>query len=281
MEPYIDQLITAYGRSNALPRYTPTDVGILRLENLPDDEDLADSALNRYQTIIGKLLYPASQLRVDIAFHVAFLARGMSRPTPRHYDYALQVVDYLNTTKAYTMTYKSPVDGAPDNLQLHGFSDASFADSNDRRSTSGFLYKLAGGTVSHRSAKQRLVTTSTTEAEYVALAIAAKEATWLTRLLKQIRYTGNDIDPVRLYGDNEPALKLLQSDGHHERTKHIDIAYHYAKERVKSGRLQVLPLRSADMAADGLTKPLDRLAHERYLTHIGLTKPVIFATRTG
>jgi hypothetical protein len=188
LEPYIDKLTDSYDRGDAYPRYTPTDVGILRLQKLPDDQHLDDRALNRYQTIVGKLLYSASQLRVDIAFHVAFLARGMSRPTPRHYEYALQVIDYLNTTKSHVVTYQSPNRGQSANLQLHGYSDASFADCSDRKSTSGFLFKLAGATVSHRSAKQRIVTTSTTEAEYVAMVAAAKEATWLTRLLHQIRY---------------------------------------------------------------------------------------------
>jgi hypothetical protein len=84
LEPYIDKPTDSYDRGDAYPRYTPTDVGILRLQKLPDDQHLDDRALNRYQTIVDKLLYPASQLRVDIAFHVAFLARGMSRPTPRH-----------------------------------------------------------------------------------------------------------------------------------------------------------------------------------------------------
>lgn len=280
MEPYIDQLTASYSRGNALPRFTPTDVGILRLQNLPDDQHLDDSALHRYQVVIGKLLYPASQLRVDIAFHVAFLARAMSRPTPRHYDYALQVVDYLNTTKAHVMTYKSPRSSDPNNLQLHGYSDASFADCTDRRSTSGYLFKLAGGTISHRSAKQRLITTSTTEAEYVAMATAAKEATWLTSLLRQIHYNTDDTNPVLLYGDNQPAIKLLHSEGHHQRTKHIDITYHYTKERVKLGKLNVQYVRTTDMAADGLTKPLERVAHERYLSQIGLSKPTIIATGT-
>jgi hypothetical protein len=281
MEPYIDKLTDSYERRDAYPRYTPTDVGILRLQKLPEDQHLDDRALNRYQTIVGKLLYPASQLRVDIAFHVAFLARGMSRPTQRHYEYALQVVDYLTATKAYVMTYKSPDAGRSANLQLHGYSDASFADCSDRKSTSGFLFKLAGATVSHKSAKQRIVSTSTTEAEYVAMAAAAKEATWLTRLLHQIRYRTDDTSPVLLYGDNEPAIKLLQTDGHHERTKHIDIAYHYTKERIKIGRLNVQHVRSTDMAADGLTKPLDRPAHERFLSQIGLSKSTIIATRTN
>jgi hypothetical protein len=89
---------------------------------------------------------------------------------------------------------------------LHAYSDASFADAEDCKSTSGYLFKFAGGTVCHRSSKQKLVTTSTTEAEYVGRTYAAKEATWLARLLKQIGYQGTDVRPMKLYGDNQPSI---------------------------------------------------------------------------
>jgi hypothetical protein len=110
----------------------------------------------------------------------------------------MQVVDYLYSTKALTIGYQA-LASTPDlaidvyckalspsplgNLGLHAYSDASFADAKDRKSTSGYLFKLAGGTVCYHSSKQKLVTTSTTEAEYVGLTYAAKEATWLKRLL--------------------------------------------------------------------------------------------------
>jgi hypothetical protein len=91
-------------------------------------------------------------------------------------------------------------------LGLCAYSDASFADAKDRKSTLGYLFKFAGGIICYKSCKQKLVTTLTTEAEYVALTYAAKEATWLVRLLEQIGYLGNDVYPVKLYGDNEPSI---------------------------------------------------------------------------
>lgn len=160
-------------------------------------------------------------------------------------------------------------------LGLHAYSDASFADAEDRKSTSGYLFKLAGGTICHKSCKQRLVTTSTTEAEYVGLTYAAKEATWLARLLKQVGYLGEDAHPIKLYGDNQPSIDLVASEGHHERTKHVDIYYHYIKDRVKDGHLALQHVRTHEMAADGLTKPLDKLAHLHWVKQIRLCKPTI------
>jgi phosphopantetheinyl transferase (holo-ACP synthase) len=160
-------------------------------------------------------------------------------------------------------------------LGLCAYSDASFADAEDRKSTSGYLFKFAGGTICYKSCKQKLITTLTTKAEYVALTYAAKEATWLVRLLEQIGYLGNDVYLVKLYGDNKPSIQLVSAEGYHERTKHVNIYYHYIKDRVKEGHLSLQHIRTHDMAADGLTKPLDKLAHRRFLDQVGLRKPII------
>jgi hypothetical protein len=238
MESYLDKLGRDYHRELAPPRYNPIDPKVLKLKLRAKDDIAPKQLTERYQSLIGKLLYPASQLRVDVSFAVGYLARAMSNPTELHFQYAMQVVDYLYSTKALTMGYQAPAStpdlaidvyckasspSPPGNLGLHAYSDASFADAEDRKSTSGYLFKLAGGTVCHRSSKQKLVTTSTTEAEYVGLTYAAKEATWLKRLLRQVGYSGNDIHPIKLYGDNQPSLQLVASEGHHERTKHVDI----------------------------------------------------------
>jgi hypothetical protein len=104
--------------------------------------------------------------------------------------YALQIVNYLYTYKSLVMRYKAPANAsdlavkfyskaslhADSNLGLHAYSDASFANAEDRKSTSSYLFKFASSTICHKSSKQQLVTTSTTEAEYVSLTFCAKEA---------------------------------------------------------------------------------------------------------
>jgi hypothetical protein len=91
-------------------------------------------------------------------------------------------------------------------FRLHAYSDALFADAEDRRSTSSYLFKFTGGTICYCSSKQKLVTTSTTEAKYVSLTYAAKEATWLACLLKQVSYLSNNLCPIKLYSDNLPSI---------------------------------------------------------------------------
>jgi hypothetical protein len=224
---------------------------------------------------------------------VGYLARAMSNPTKLYYQHALQVVNYLFTTKDLVIGYQAPASGSsvdinvyskassplpPTNLGLHAYSDASFADAENRKSTSGYLFKLVGSTICYRSSKQKLVTTLTTEAEYVGLTYAAKEATWLKRLLQQVGYTGKDIHPIKLYSNNQPSLQLVASEGHHKRTKHVDIYYHYIKDQVHDGQLILEHVGTKDMAADGLTKPLDEIAHGRFLQQVGLRKPQLIVS---
>jgi hypothetical protein len=118
MESYIDKLGTDFKRANAPRRYHPLAVKALKLQ-LRAKDDLAPPQLTqRYQSIIGKLLYPASQLRADIAFAVGYLARAMSNPTELHFEYALQVLDYLYTTKITRYPNEMPIN-PPSNTPLY------------------------------------------------------------------------------------------------------------------------------------------------------------------
>jgi hypothetical protein len=85
---------------------------------------------------------------------------------------------------------------------------------------------------------------------------------------------------MKLYGDNQPSIMLTASEGHHERTKHVDIYYHYIKDQLKDGYLTLEHVGTKDMAADGLTKPLDDVGHQRFLRQIGLRRPYL-TTATG
>jgi hypothetical protein len=294
MESYIEKMARDL---NYTPRNCkiPLTYSALLLTPGSPDEPVDEKVQKRYQQVVGKLLYPACLTRVDVAFHVNYLGRFSAHPTQEHLDHAYHVVDYLYTYKNLVMVFQQAGKVTIDALSftsadepqrvnvpgvnLAGYSDAAFADSNDRKSTSGFLFRLAGGTASHKSTKQKLVATSTTQAEYVALSDAAKEGIWLQRLLKQLGYMGKDRYPILIYGDNQPSLDLIKAYGHHERTKHIDIRYHYVREKVESGEIVLQHVRTQDMAADGLTKPLGSIAHWRFVEMVGLKAPTI--NRTG
>src|SRR5690349_24524472 len=121
---------------------------------------------------------------------------------------------------------------------IEGYSDADWGGSpDDRRSTTGYVFILNGGAITWNSKKQPTVALSTTEAEYMALAQATKEAIWLQRFLAEI---GVD-SPAKMviYSDNQSAISLARNSTFHARTKHIDIQHHFLREKIESGELEI------------------------------------------
>ena len=155
----------------------------------------------------------------------------------------------------------------PSSMRI-GFSDADWAgDQDDRRSTTGNMFFLSGGAVSWFSKKQATVALSTAEAEYIALSQGAQEGTWLKRLLTEL---GMSDSPTVILEDNQGAIAIAKNPVNHSRTKHIDIRYHYIRECVQNGQIQVQYCPTFDMKADILTKPLTRQRFEYLRREIGL-----------
>ena len=146
-----------------------------------------------------------------------------------------------------------------------GYSDADWAgDLSDRKSTSGYCFTFCRGVISWRANKQSCVALSTAEAEYVALSAASQEAIWLQNLLKDFKI---NVEPMKIYGDNQSSLSMSKASKAHGRAKHIELKYHYIKDMVNSGKINVEYCPSADMIADIFTKglPAERFARLRLL----------------
>lgn len=152
---------------------------------------------------------------------------------------------------------------------LSGYVDADWAsDVNDRRSTSGFVFMLGGAAISWESKKQTSVALSSTEAEYIAAAHAAKEAVWLRRLLTEL---GLDTShPTTLHIDNQSAIAIARNPEFHDRTKHIQVRYHFLLQVVESGDIALEYIPTGDQIADVLTKGLAREKHEDFAWCMGL-----------
>ena len=129
---------------------------------------------------------------------------------------------------------------------------------------------MAGGPVSWKSARQHCVTLSSTESEYYALTNAAKEASWLRLLLSDLGYSQSDIIPTLLYGDNIPSLQLAKNPEHHQRSKHIDIQWHFIRNEVRDRKVVLSHVGTEFMTADGLTKVLGTVKHRRFIELLGM-----------
>ena len=115
--------------------------------------------------------------------------------------------------------------------KLEGFSDADWAgDHADRRSTSGYVFQLANGAIAWASRKQSSVALSTWEAEYMALSVATQEVIWLCRLLEEMQ--SEQQEPTIVWEDNQGAISTAKNPVFHNRTKHIQIRYHFVHEAV-------------------------------------------------
>ncbi|KAI1000057.1 hypothetical protein K3495_g8141 [Podosphaera aphanis] len=117
-----------------------------------------------------------------------------------------------------------------------GYSDADFAGHPSRKSTTGSLWMFAGSPITRASKLQKTVSTSTTEAEYLAMLYNAKEAVWIAELLYQVGYTSR-VECLKIYCDNKAAIELTKNPVFHAKTKHIDLAAHYVRELISDGRI--------------------------------------------
>ena len=260
---YTHSILKRFKMENCNPVSTPSEMGKKFRKTTQEDQPF-DVTL--YQQAIGCLTYASLISRPDIAVATGTLAQYMSNPNTEHWSGVKRVLRYLKGTLNYGLYYSRSDD---DNLV--GFSDADWAgDLDTRRSTSGYSFHIGRSLVSWSSRKQVTVAKSSTEAEYVALSSATQEAIWLRRLIGEIRF--QKCPPTLINEDNQGAIDLSKNAKHHERTKHIDIAFHFIRERVSSSEIVVEHCPTNDMVADVLTKAVPRVKFEKFRSCLGVCK---------
>ncbi len=201
-----------------------------------------------YNECVGSLFYLSVCTRPDIAQVVGALARYMAAPIVEHWEAALGVVRYLVGTADYGLTFGGR------NETLVGYCDADYAgDLDSRRSTTGYVFLMFGGAVSWSSRLQPTVAVSTVEAEYLSAGQAVKEALWFQKLGADLIL---NLGHVQIYCDNQGAIQLLKHPIASQRSKHIDMIHHFARERVARKEINFVFCRTEDMKADILTKAL-------------------------
>ncbi|XP_066361011.1 secreted RxLR effector protein 161-like [Miscanthus floridulus] len=214
-----------------------------------------------YRSIIGGLCYLV-HMRSDIAFTVGYVSRFMEDPREDHWATVKRLLHYVKGMVDHGIIF--PKTGGS-RLQLTVFSDVDMAgDIDEQRSTSGVLVFLGSAPILWLSLKQKVVALSTCEAEYIAVATAACQVVWLRRLLGEP--TGVEAHPPALMVDNQPAITLAKNPVLHDRSKHIDMKFHFLRDYVDGGQIVIEFVETGHQLADVLTKPLDSLI----LSSIGL-----------
>lgn len=216
-----------------------------------------------YMSIVGSLLYVSVITRPDITYAVQALGRHMQSCGNEHMIAAKRVLRYLQGTKDLGLVYEAGETGSDNGIGqpcVVGFSDADWGgDLDTRRSTTGYLFMIeeTRGVVSWGSKLQPTVALSSAEAEYMAACAAVQEAVHLRLLMSDLGFEQRE--PTVIYEDNQGCIALSDNPVYHRRTKHIDIRYHFIRERVASKEIELkyVPTKYqlADLLTKGLAKP--------------------------
>ncbi|CAL5421106.1 unnamed protein product [Camellia sinensis] len=184
-----------------------------------------------YKQMVGSLMY-LTATRPDIMHAVSVISRYMECPTKTHLLAAKRIFRYLQGTKEFGLFYKNG-----EKLGLFGFTDSDYAgDSDDRKSTSGYVFMMGTGAISWSSKKQPIVTLSSTEAEFVAATACAYQAIWLKKIIKELNF--KEDGPTQIYCDNSSAIKLSKNPVLHGRSKHMK--YHFLRDLTNDGVINLI-----------------------------------------
>ena len=247
MKGFVEDMLLCSGVTGGAR--TPATDGLFELRT--DATLSTEEKRKEFHSLVAKLLYLAKKTRPDCLTTVAFLATRVSKCTDQDWEKLIRLLKYVNATKERGIVLRPGRDG----IIVKVYVDASYGVHPDGKSHTGCCIVVgATGPVHCKSAKQQIVTKSSTEAELVALSDSASQGLHLRQFVIAQGYT---CGPVTLYQDNMSTMALVErgrSAG--ERTRHIDIRYFWIKERVDSGEAIVRHLGTKDMYANLLTKPL-------------------------
>jgi len=207
-------------------------------------------------------MYAMVASRPDIAFAVSVVSQHSKNPGPPHWTAVRRIIRYLAGTQTWGLMYGARNCG--------GFTDAEWGSGKDRRSVSGYVFMINGAAVSCASKKQPTVALSSTEAEYVVLTQGVKESLWLGELLQDLGALKYQHEIRLLHCDNQGAIALTKNPEYHARTKHIDIQYHFIRQHVEAGAIQLTYCPTYKMTADIFTKPLPRPQFQKHVLGLGV-----------
>ncbi|KAJ9540465.1 hypothetical protein OSB04_026971 [Centaurea solstitialis] len=255
---YVFDLLKRFDMSGCSSAKTPMSVTTqlhADLSGKPVDQKV-------YRAIIGSLMYLTAS-RPDIMFATCVCARYQANPKESHLQAVKQILKYLKGTPNLGLWY--PKDSS---FELKAFTDADHAGCKlNRKSTSGSCQFLGDKLVSWSSKKQNCVSLSTAETEYVAAASCCSQVLWMKTQLADYGY---QFHRIPIYCDSQSAIKITANPIQHSKTKHIDLRYHFIKDHVEKGNVE---LHFVELLADLFTKAFDEKRFNYLLNQLGMLDP--------
>nr|XP_010912064.1 uncharacterized protein LOC105038071 [Elaeis guineensis] len=228
-----------------------------------------DQTVKSQQQQSSKDTYNEQQQQTDAEIQtqeeaVSIVSRYMDKPGKAHWSAVKWILRYIKGTSKLGLIFT-----AQSNCIVTGFCDSDYAcDLDRRRSLTGYVFTLSGCAVSWKATLQSIFALSTTEAEYMALTEAEKEAIWLKGLVQDLDLEQDCLD---IHCDSQSALHLARDQMYHERTKQVDVRYHFIRDLVEKGDVRLQKIYTAYNLADMFTKPILAIKFKNFLNLIGIS----------
>lgn len=277
----LKRVLEKFGMENCKPVATPMEANFQH-ELLKGDKPENEEMENKCRKAIGCIMYAMLCTRPDFSVSISILSRYQACASKGLWQALKRVLRYIKGTLDYSLAFNCK------NFKhyIEGYADSDWAgDGVDRKSTSGYVFKVLGCTISWSSKKQLSVALSSTESEYVALSSACSEACWLKKLCEDfdVKSEGDESKcdetegdesrrdkSVIIYEDNQSAIKVSKNPEQHTRMRHIDVRHHFIREKVSEGIVEVKYLPTYEQIADVLTKPLGWVLFGEFRKHLGV-----------
>ncbi|KAG6613804.1 Retrovirus-related Pol polyprotein from transposon TNT 1-94 [Phytophthora cinnamomi] len=239
---FLKSILSKFGMQDSKPVKTPQDPGLKLTKNMCEGGCKHEDTMKNvpYRSAVGALMYLMVATRPDLAAAVGVLSQFAADPCPTHWQALKRVLRYLQATTTHGIEF-SKGDGCG---VVCGYSDADWAgDIESRRSTSGYAFMMNGG--------------------------GDAEAVWLKVFLRELGEMASD-EAIKIYEDNQGSIALAKNPEFHKRTKHIDIRYHFVREKVEDGQVVLEYCSTKDMLADIMTKAITSVQFEVLRHKLGI-----------
>ena len=202
-----------------------------KLASVQDDSECIDTVKTPYSSAVGSVMYAMISTRPDLAYAIGLVSRFMSIPGSVHWEAVKWLLRYIKGSHDLSLVYTKGKD-----LSVIGYCDSDHGGDLDRkRSTSGYVFTVGGNTISWKSCLQSVVALPSTEAEFIALTEAVKEAIWVKGLLEDL---GFQQDKAQVWSDSQSAFCLSRNSVFHEQTKHMARKRSFLSDIIEEGNIE-------------------------------------------
>lgn len=263
---YIEEILRKFNMADCYSVTTPIDNSFVLNKEMEPQTEAEKEYMKRvpYQQAVGSLMYAMLGTRPDICTAVGIVSKYMKNPGKQHWEAIKRIFRYLRGTTDQELILNNE-----GNDSIIGYSDADWGgDEDTRHSTTGYVFLYGGGAFTWCSKQQNCVALSTTEAEYMSVTEATKEAIWIRTFLEELGFKQQGA--MEILNDNQGCLALAKNPVQHKRMKHIDLRYHFIRQNVENGDIELTYCPTQIMLADIFTKAIPRVKYNTLKGLMGL-----------